>query len=57
MFMIPSYSDEEMVLFEVTDKAFRMQTTEPLTHIQLEYKPVSVRTYQLVEARIVSCNT
>ena len=55
--MIPSYSDEEMVLFEVTDKAFRMQTTEPLTHIQLEYKPVSVRTYQLVEARIVSCNT
>jgi hypothetical protein len=32
--MMPSYSDEEMVLFVVTDKAFRMQTTVPLAHIQ-----------------------
>jgi len=31
------YSDEEMVLFEVTDKAFRMQTTVLLAHIQFEY--------------------
>jgi hypothetical protein len=26
-----------MVLFEVTDKAFRMQTTVPLAHIQFEH--------------------